>query len=199
MGRRCGLLGLVTAWAACLLTVPGCALHRCDFAPGEAVGLRVACDPHASRVYHCRDCCRPRRDPRIPGPRSVSTLPAQPEMAAPGYFQPVPTYPVFGPRSEEPDGIEPEMQPLMPDDGSMEGETLPEPTEPTDDTVQLEDAEEASDDGQVPSALALTAPGQSVRQTGWKAARKQSPEAAAATRPCAKCTVTFKSPASSQR
>jgi len=197
MCRRCGLRGLSVTWAVCLLTAAGCAMRQCDFAPGDAVGLRVACDPYASRVYHRKHCCRPRRDPRIPGPRVVSTLPAEPEMAAPGYFQPVPTYPVFGPRSEEPDGIEPQMQQLMPDDGSMQGETLPEPTLPADDGMQGD--EDSSNESDEPSALKLRAPDQSVRQAGWKAARKQPVESEAATRPCAKCTVTFKQPSTSRR
>jgi hypothetical protein len=189
MCRRRGLLGLATAWAVCVLTAAGCSLHHCDFAPGEAVGLRSACDPHASHVYRRKNCCRPRRDPRIPGPHIVSTLPAVPEMQGPSYFQPVPTYPVFGPRSEEPDGIAPEMQQLMPGDGT-DGDTLPEPR---DEVSQDDDTEDSADEDEEPGTLQLAAPNQSTRQAGWKPAQRQSVETKTATRPCAKCTVTFKS------
>ena len=200
MCRRCGLLGLVTAWAACLLTAPGCALHHCNFAPGEAVGVHESCDRHASHVYRRHDCCRPRRDPRIPGPHILSTLPAVPEMQGPSYFQPVPTYPVFGPRSEEPDGLEPAMQPLMPGDDA-DGETLPDPTM-SDDVSQFDDDEDAADDAdddEEPASLQLAAPRQTTRQAGWKPARIQPAESAAVTRPCAKCTSTFKARSSTQR
>ena len=112
------------------------------------------CDRYAARPYNHKVCCRAaRRDPRIPGPRIVSTLPAHPEMAAPGYFQPVPTYAVFGPRSEQPDGIEPQMQPLMPDEPSgLEGEPLPMPTR--QDTGEAGDAAVEDDEpAEGPSAL----------------------------------------------
>jgi hypothetical protein len=195
MSRQCGTL-LTWVGAVFLLTTgAGCALHRCDFEPGQAVGVRTDCDPHSARVYHHRHCCGPIRDPRIPGPKIVSTLPAVPEMAAPGYFNPVPTYPVFGPRSEEPDGIEAEEQPLAPGDGSMTGESLPEPRLPQDGNE--EDSDEPEEDDE-PSALKLSPPDQSVRQAGWKPARKQAVEKEMPTRPCAKCTVTFKQRSSSR-
>ncbi|HET6880017.1 MAG TPA: hypothetical protein VFI31_07670 [Pirellulales bacterium] len=166
----------------------GCAWHHCQFEPGEAVGLRTDCDPHSARVYHRRPCCHgPFRDPRLPGPKIMSTEPAVPEMAAPGYFHPVPTYPVFGPHSEEPDGIETALQPLEPDDGSMSDESLPEPRE-----ASLNDDEEDEDEAEEQNPLRLAAPDQSVRQAGWKAARKPSLEEETPTRPCANCSVRFK-------
>lgn len=200
MRRRCGSLLLAWAWTACLLsTESGCALHRCNFERGEALGLRTDCDPHSSHIYRHYYCHAPFRDPRIPGPKIVSTLPAVPEMAATSNFCPLPTYPVFGPRSEEPDGIDMEMQPLRPGDGSIEEESLPEPALPDgemeDDQVDDVDAEVSEEEG---PALELAAPGQSVKQVGWKAARK-GPTEEPVSRPCAKCTVTFKRPSALQR
>lgn len=41
--------------------------------------------------------------------------PPEPEPAAATYFHPVPMGPVFGPRSEQPDGVEAESTPLLPE------------------------------------------------------------------------------------
>ena len=118
-------------------------------------------------------------------------------MAAPSYFHPVPTYPVFGPRSEQPDGIEPTMQPLIPGESSeIEGEPLPPPSLGADDAM-----DEADDDlsDEESSDLKLAAPEQAVRHAGWKPAKKQSTQASSPTRSCAKCTVTFRQPSSTQQ
>lgn len=197
MCRRSGSLARAWALAACLLSVNvGCALHRCHFDRGEALGLHPDCDPHSPRVYHHNYCCGPFRDPRMPGPRIVSTLPAVPEMAADDNFCPVPTYPVFGPRSEEPDGFDPQMLPLLPagepmDDGeplggpalSVRGETI--------DAEEFDEEEDTSD-------LRLAAPAQSVEQAGWKPARNR-PVEETASRPCATCRPNFKRSAALRR
>lgn len=210
MCRRSGSIGLALLGAACFLPLlAGCHCPRCPGGCGDctmqgyAVGGPTCdkqCDRYAPRPYNHKVCCRAaHRDPRIPGPRIVSTLPAHPEMEAPAYFHPVPTYAVFGPRSEQPDGIEPQMQPLMPDDSSgFDGEPLPMPTRRDRDERDDESVEDDAP-GEEPSALKLLAPGQSVRQTGWKPAKKQADQAEAPTRPSAKCSVSFRQPSSSPR
>jgi hypothetical protein len=168
------------------------------YSAGPGNGDCPVCDRYASRVSRRFECCRPRRDPRIPGPRVVSTLPA-PEREAPSYLHPVPTYPVFGPRSEEPDGIEPDLQPLSP---GLEGEPLPPPgglgdaseDDPGDDVSLDEDDSEEDDDEPM-----LAPPQQLVKDSGWKAAKRQPDRTTAPTRPCATCTVTFKRPSSTAR
>jgi hypothetical protein len=207
MGRRTLMIALSLVWAGCLAasSVGCCCPRRCGGCGaamagyvGNAQGAGAAdCDRYSARPYHHVGCCRPRRVPRIPGPRSISTLPP-PESAAPSFFQPVPTYPVFGPRSEEPDGIEPVLQPLSPDDlPGMEDEPLPAPARngamSNDDSADQDiSAGEATD-------LKLAAPQQLIKRAGWKPAKKQSPQAETPTRPCAKCTVTFRSPSSQSR
>lgn len=153
------------------------------------------CDRYAARPYRRFMCGRPRRDPRIPGPRVISTLPPEPQ--APDYFHPVPTYPVFGPRSEQPDGIEPELQPLSPGVmPGMEGEPLPAPADA--DLSDDESAEDAASDDEA-SPIQLAAPHQLTKRAGWKPAKKQSTPIDTATRPGAKCTVTFRHPLSQTR
>lgn len=187
---RYGSLVRAWAWAACVLSANvGCALHRCHFDRGEALGLHPDCDPHSAQIYRHNYCCSPFRDPRLPGPKVVSTLPAMPEMAGPSTFSPVPTYPVFGPRAEEPDGFDPQMLQLLPADGSAsidEPFAAPSLAE-SDEMVDGEDLDEESD----PSELSVPVPGRSVEQAGWKPAHKRPADEAAA-RPCAKCTATFK-------
>ncbi|HVX10039.1 MAG TPA: hypothetical protein VHC22_02445 [Pirellulales bacterium] len=191
MSRRCRLPRCAVACVAWYLAAAaGCSLHHCDYEPGEAVGLRVACDPYAAKVYRRHPCRIPGRDPRIPGPRIVTTLPAAPEAAGPGYFNPVPTYPVFGPRSEEPDGLEPDMQQLDPDDGTIEGEMLPPPAMSAERPASDDEEEESDEDES--GGLRLAAPQQSMRQAGWRPARRQAAEPETATRPCATCTVRFR-------
>jgi hypothetical protein len=171
--------------------------------PGNSADC-PACDRYAGRTYRRFDCCRPRRDPRIPGPRVVSTLPA-PEREAAGYFHPVPTYPVFGPRAEEADGIEPELQPLSP---GMESEPLPPPRgglrdgglrddEDLGNDVSIDDVSTDEDDSEQESGgLQLAAPQQLVKDSGWKAAKRRPGQATVPTRPP---TVTFRQPSSTAR
>ena len=212
MYRRRASVGLALLAVAGLLAMSaGCHCPSCAGGCGDAsthghvVGGPSACDQrndrYAPRVYHHKKvCCHAAlRDPRTPGPRVVSTLPAEPEMEAPGYFHPVPTYPVFGPRSEMSDGIEPQMQPLLPGDApGLDGEPLPIPM-PRDRGDGDEEAAEEPTLGDEPSALKLSAPGQSVRQTGWKPAKRQAAQTEAPTRPCAKCSISFRQPSSSRR
>lgn len=197
MRRQSAPLARAWALAACLLSANvGCALHRCNFDRGEALGLHPDCDPHSPHVYHHNCCPSPFRDPRTPGPRIVSTLPPAPEMAADSNFCPLPTYPVFGPRSEEPDGFDPQMLPLLPGDGPAGDEQpLPEPNmSASDETTDVEDFDEVED----ASELRLAAPAQSAKQAGWKPARKR-PVEETASRPCATCTLNFKRPAAARR
>lgn len=207
MGRRTMIaFSLVFAAYLAASSVGCCCPRRCggcgpslgSYADNSAQG---ACAPendrYAARPYRRGPCCRTRRDPRIPGPHVVSTL-APAECEAPGYFSPVPTYPVFGPRSEEPDGIEPELQPLPPDgiDG-MEGELLPAP--PRNGAVDDDSAADddiSTDEG---SELQLAAPQQRVKHAGWKPVRRQSAEAEKTIRSTAKTSVTFKPRQSSSR
>lgn len=176
--------------------------------PGQA-DCPAECDRYAGRTYRRFECCRPRRDPRIPGPRIVSTLPA-PEREEPGYLYPVPTYPVFGPRSEEPDGIEPELQPMSP---GMEGEPLPPPSSrrmPTDDmndddmsdddmSDDLSANEDIDDSDEESGELQLAAPQQLMQHAGWKPARRLKAPAEAPARPGAKRSITFRQPSSPAR
>lgn len=197
MCRRSGSLARAWTLTACLLSANvGCALHRCNFDRGEALGLRPDCDPHSARIYRHNYCCGPFRDPRLPGPKVVSTLPAVPEMAADSNFCPIPTYPVFGPRAEESDGIDPQMLPLLPAEGTIsDGEPLAGPSlsvsDETADSEELDDEDETSD-------LPLSAAGQSVEQAGWKPARKR-PVEETASRPCATCTLNFKRSAAARQ
>lgn len=191
------------AWAliACLLAANvGCALHHCNFDRGEAVGLHTDCDPHSPQVYHRHDCCRIFRDPRTPGPRVVSTLPAEPEMAADSHFAPVPTYPVFGPHSEEPDGFDPQMLPLSPEGAPLgAGRSPVGPRLSASDEI-VDDAEldaEELDDRQEPAPL-LAAPAQRAGQDGWKPANKRAIEAMAG-RNCPTCKPNFKHSATRRR
>ncbi|HQU44062.1 MAG TPA: hypothetical protein PK867_14680 [Pirellulales bacterium] len=164
-------------------------LGRGGCGPG---GCDKRCDRYAARPKRRFDCRVGQKDPRIPGPRIISTLPRQqPEMTTPTFLYPVPTYPVFGPRSEEPDGIEPQLQPLMPEDAEqIESEPLPMPNESAapDDEEEYDDL---TDGGS--SALQLAAPKQTVEQAGWKPAKTRGTEASRVSRPCAKCGVTFRS------
>jgi hypothetical protein len=212
MGRQTMMTALSIVCASCLAaSSAGChgARRCCGCGPsayGYAAGQDQAncpadCDRYASRTYRRFDCCRPRRDPRIPGPRVVSTLPA-PEREAPGYLHPVPTYPVFGPRSEEPDGIEPELQPMLPSGSPrMQGEPLPPPEDDslleddTDDDVSMEEADDDEENGD----LKLAAPQQLVQHTGWKPARRQSAQAEAPTRRSANGSLSFRQPSSAAR
>lgn len=190
MCRRSGLLAWARALAACVLSANvGCALHRCHFDRGEAVGLHPDCDPHSPRVYHHNYCCGPFRDPRTPGPRIVSTLPPEPEMAADSNFCPVPTYPVFGPRAEESDGFDPQMLPLVPPGDMLEeGQPVSGPSlSVLGETIEAEDFDEEED----ASELQLAAPAQTVQQAGWKPAKARSVEETAS-RPCTACTPRFK-------
>jgi hypothetical protein len=207
MGQRITMIALALVWASCLAASPigcccprrcgGCGTSECGYAEGAGqAACPHECDRYAARSNRHVPCCRTRRDPRIPGPRIVSTLPA-PETEAPGYFQPVPTYPVFGPRSEEPDGIEPELQPLLPDGSpGMEDEPLPEPLR---DSLSDEESGDEGVSNDEASDLKLAAPQQLVKHAGWKPAKKQSAQTDTPTRPCAKCTMTFRQPSSSQR
>jgi hypothetical protein len=160
-------------------------------------GCPSQCDRYAARPYRRFMCGRPRRDPRIPGPRVISTLPPEPQ--APGYFHPVPTYPVFGPRSEQPDGIEPDLQPMSPGGmPGMESEPLPAPPDADlSDDESMDGDNEVSDDEASP--LQLAAPQQLTKHAGWKPAKKQPASVESATRPGAKCTVTFRQPSSQTR
>lgn len=207
MCRRTATVGSALLWAACLIAMAsGCRCGRlcggCGActqgygANGWPPGCDKGSDRYAARPYPpCAKCRAARRDPRIPGPRGVYTQPA-PEAAAPSYFHPVPTYPVFGPRSEQPDGIEPQMQPLMPGESfDLDGEPLPPPRLRNRDTS---DEEPADDDLSYPesSDLKLTAPEQTVQNAGWRPAKKQPAVAAAPSRPGTKSRVTFRQPSS---
>jgi hypothetical protein len=115
----------------------------------------------------------------------------------------VPTYPVFGTRSEEPDGIEPELQPMSP---GMENEPLPAPSrrEPDDylnDEMDddLSADEDVDDLDQTSGELKLAAPQQLVQQAGWKRAGKQPAPVAVPTRPCANRAINFRQPSSLAR
>lgn len=66
--------------------------------------------PPEAAVNDCASCGPPRRARRM---RPIA--PAEPEPAASTYFHPIPMRPVFGLRSEQPDGIEAESKPLPPD------------------------------------------------------------------------------------
>ena len=108
-------------------------------------------------------------------------------MAAPSFFVPVPTYPVFGPRSEQPDGIDSQLQPVI-SNGVEQFEAEPLPM-PADESAVPEEEEEDDLTDRSP-ALQLTAPTQTVAASGWKA--KNHVKDSAANRPCAKCSVTFR-------
>ena len=177
-------------------------MHGYAAGPGQA-DCPASSDRYASRTYRRFDCCRPRRDPRIPGPRLVSTLPV-PEREAPGYLHPVPTYPVFGPRSEEADGIEPELQPMLPDGSpGTQGEPLPPPRneglleDDVDDDVSLEEADD--DEEEERGELKLAAPKQLVQSAGWRPAKRQAVQGAAPTRPGASGSLSFRQASSSAR
>ncbi|MGH7137320.1 MAG: hypothetical protein ACREHD_16375 [Pirellulales bacterium] len=62
---------------------------------------------------------------------------------------------------------------------------------------QAEDVDAEVSEEEEP-ALELAAPRQSVKQAGWKAARK-GPIEEPVSRPCSKCTVTFKRPSAIER
>lgn len=201
MGRRTSMIAFSLVGAACLAasSIGCCCPRRCGgcgplmggYADNGAQGeCAPENDRYAARPYRRGPCCRPRRDPRIPGPRVVSTL-APAECEAPGYFSPVPTYPVFGPRSEEPDGIEPELQPLSPNGmDRMEGEPLPAPPQNSSvDEDAAADDEISTDEG---SDLQLAAPQQRVKHAGWKPAKRRAAEVEQTIRSTAKTSVTFK-------
>jgi hypothetical protein len=84
--------------------------HRVGAQPkGECPPPSASAAPPAA----ASDCttCGPARRPR----RVRDAAPPEPEETAPTYFHPVPMGPVFGPRSEQPDGIEEEAKPLSPE------------------------------------------------------------------------------------
>jgi hypothetical protein len=116
----------------------------------------------------------------------------------------VPTYPVFGTRAEEPDGVETELQPMLPNGSPrMQGESLPPPQDDSlleddlDDDVSMEEADDDSGEGN--GDLKLAAPQQLVQQAGWKPARRQSAPAAAPTRRSANGALSFRQPSSPAR
>lgn len=113
-------------------------------------------------------------------------------MAGPSFFVPVPTYPVFGPRSEQPDGVDSQLQPVI-SDGVEQFEAEPLPV-PADRSALPEEQEEEDDDDltdRSSSGLRLAAPTQTVAEGGWKPAKNRLKDTAAS-RPCAKCSVSFK-------
>ncbi len=152
-------------------------------------------------------------------PPLAPELSPDPEPAGPSYFHPLPTRPVFGPRSEQPDAIE--GQSLLPVPAPSHGAEpimplLPPPT--ADGAEQEEDSLEQEPDGGAPDADSSTGlrrlPAEREAETaGWKAAKKgrapkrirstsggQKPLASASATsagaanslPCPHCSVTFK-------
>lgn len=226
MCRRTAAVGLALLWSIASLAMSSgcCGIGCCGGGRripllGNAVDGQPGCDSHCDRyapqVYH-HNRCHTVRDPRIPGPRDINTLPAEPEMEAPNYFHPVPTYPVFGPRSEQPDGIDPQLQPLLPRD-TIDGESLPAPMlrqsdAPDEQYEQFEQDDQSADsdmsDGVLSDSEPMDGPtlssagkvvGRAVSQTGWKPAKKQTARMESPTRPCPNCSVTFRRPSSIQR
>lgn len=156
-----------------------------------------------------------------PPPLDAELTP-DPEPAGPSYFHPVPTRPVFGPRSEQPDGIDgqtliplpapaQEAQPMMP--------LLPAPDagDSKDDDTSID--EPPSDAAPDPSSstrfrLRRLPKGREAKLTGWKAAStsaarkrtiRSTPPAEAHSkdarvrpsgdkkkRPCPHCSLSFK-------
>ena len=141
------------------------------------------------------------------------------EPAGPSYFHPVPTQPVFGPRSEQPDSVEgPTLMPLPVPAQEAEPMTplLPPPDTNNpdgDEPATDEPPEEAAPDSGSPTGLRRLPKGRETELTGWKAkspknrkrtvrSTPQGKDAGGAIsagqsatkkkRPCPHCSVTFK-------
>ncbi|HEX7448651.1 MAG TPA: hypothetical protein VF306_13960 [Pirellulales bacterium] len=161
-----------------------------------------------------------RRAAEGPPPLAAEMSP-DPEPAGPSYFHPLPTRPVFGPRSEQPDAIE--GQSLLPvpapsHDAEPMIPLLPPPSsdepEKTDDGPLEQEPDDGGPGADSSTGLRRLPDSREAQAAGWKAAKKQvarkrtvrstvsgkkvtATETAKATgskqsRPCPHCSVSFK-------
>lgn len=187
-----------------------------DESPAMASGSGECVDCLAHDEFHPVGHGRAAEGP----PPLDAELSPDPEPAGPSYFHPVPTRPVFGPRSEQPDAIEgqtlmplpvpaQEAQPMTPLLPAPDADDLKE-----GDTSIEEPPSDAAPDTGSSTSLRRLPEGREAKLTGWKAAstsaarkrtvRSTPPAAAlgknAAARPsgnkkkrsCPHCSVTFK-------
>lgn len=219
-GRRSRILCAAAIAVSLMTAMPGCYIRR-GFSVRWNWSLHAhrygchgtTCEPDGPSAVvenggECADC---NADGGLHGvgrgraAEGPPPLAPDPEPAGPSYFHPVPTQPVFGPRSEQPDAIEaPTLIPLpapTEEDDSM----APLLTPPSSDQSEADepDTDEpptktAPDTGSSTKLRRLPAPG-ATELTGWKAktpkARKRTVRSTPPAKkkpPCPHCSVTFK-------
>jgi len=211
----------MTALAGLLLVAPGCVIRRgfvvqfdwsltahrtgcrhqwfkgrcraCNARPCEATSCEASsCGSEDVAPNDCASCgprCRPLLGRFLQSAEEIP--PPAPEPPGPSNFHPVPTKPVFGRRSEQPDSIETPMErlaPMEPNDRADEAPDEPTDTMPDDfDASPAPDAEESPPDES--SARRIRKRASEVRPAAWQQVRRKQ------TLPvpqCKSCEIRFK-------
>lgn len=233
-GRRSRVWCAAAIAVALTTAMPGCYIRR-GFSVRWNWSLHAhrygchgaTCEPDDSSAVvqnggECADCNYHGGLHGIGGRRAADGPPPlapDPEPAGPSYFHPIPTRPVFGPRSEQPDAIEaPTLMPLpapTQDDGTMTPLLSPPSSDESEADEPAADeppADTAPDTGSSTKLRRLPKPSD-TELTGWRAKApktlkrtvRSTPPAEASgksstvrpsgnkkKRPCPHCSVTFK-------
>ena len=207
-----------TIWSlmalACLLaTSPGCVIRRgwvvkCDWSfEAHRTGCRhrwfqrrcqrcpTSCDETDGGCGSCSSCRGGGLGGLLHGEEGLAPPPA-PEPPGPSTFHPVPTRPIYGGRSEEPDAYAAPMRPIAPqpldaENPEIDGEPIDESDPPP---IELDRSRSSRpDDAAVRPKNVLRASGKvrEVRTVSWQTARPKR-AAASASSQCPSCTVRFR-------